>query len=260
MNTTGLDTPARINGLPLQAHGESLDAETLRQRACTELLRQAAIRVGLLDAQDPPALDGAISEAASDAIEALLAQQLVLPEPSEEACRRHFDAHPERYRCGDRAQVRHVLFAVTPGIDVRRLRDRAEAVLLEARCHRDGEADRFPALAAELSNCPSAEQGGDLGWLRREDCAPEFAREIFSAPEIGVLPRLVHSRFGLHVVEVIAREAGHAPDFNAVRGAVALALRQQNFVGSLRQYLQLLAGDAVVEGVSLDSADSPLVQ
>ena len=75
-----------------------------------------------------------------------------------------------------------------------------------------------------------------------------------------MLPRLVHSRFGLHVVEVIAREAGHAPDFNAVRGAVALALRQQNFVSSLRQYLQLLAGEAVVEGVSLDSADSPLVQ
>ena len=83
MNTTGLDTPARINGLPLQAHGESLDAETLRQRACTELLRQAAMRAGLLDAQDPPGLNGAISEAASDAIEALLAQQLVLPEPSD---------------------------------------------------------------------------------------------------------------------------------------------------------------------------------
>jgi hypothetical protein len=104
VNTTGPDTPARINGLPLHANGESLDAETLRQRACAELLRQAAMRAGLLDAQDPPGLDGAISEAASDAIEALLAQQLVLPEPSEEACRRHFDAHPERYRCGGRAQ------------------------------------------------------------------------------------------------------------------------------------------------------------
>jgi len=260
MNTTGLHPPARINGLPLHAHGERLNAETLRQRACTELLRQAAMRAGLLDAQDPPGLDGAISEAASAAIERLLEQQLVLPEPSREACQRHFDAHPERYRCDDRAQVRHVLFAVTPGIDVRRLRDRAEAALLEARCHRDGEADRFPALAAELSNCPSAEQGGELGWLRREDCAPEFAREVFAGPEIGVLPRLVHSRFGLHVVEVMAREAGHAPDFEAVRGAVALALRQQSFVSALRQYLQLLAGEAVVEGVSLDSADSPLVQ
>ena len=99
-----------------------------------------------------------------------------------------------------------------------------------------------------------------LGWLRREDCAPEFARELFAAAEIGVLPRLVHSRFGLHVVEVIAREAGHTPGFETVRSAVALALRQQTFVSALRQYLQLLAGAARVEGVVLDSADTPLVQ
>ena len=260
MDTT-LDTAvARINGVPLHAAGDRLDDDALRQRACTELLRQAAMRAGLLAADDAAQLDGSTSEAASDAIEALLAAQLDIPEPSDEACRRHFDAHPARYRHGDRAQVRHVLFAVTPGIDVRRLRDRAEALLLELRCHRDGEADRFAARAVELSNCPSGAQGGSLGWLTRDDCAPELARELFAGAEIGVLPRLVHSRFGLHVVEVIAREAGQAPDFEAVRGAVALALRQQAFVSALRQYLQLLAGAACVEGVVLDSADTPLVQ
>ncbi len=258
--TTTVETAAQVNGVRLHANGDSLDAEALRQRACTELLRQQAMRSGLLASDDAASLDGSTSEAASAAIEALLERELVLPEPSDEACRRHFDAHPERYRQGDRAQVRHVLFAVTPGVDVRRLRDRAETALLELRCHRDGEGDRFPALAAELSNCPSAAQGGALGWLRPEDCAPEFARELFAGPEIGVLPRLVHSRFGLHVVEVIARQAGHMPAFETVRGAVALALRQQTFISALRQYLQLLAGSARVEGVELDSADTPLVQ
>jgi len=254
------DTAAHVNDVALHAPGDAPDADTLRQRACTELLRQQAISAGLLARDDAPSHDGATSEVATAAIEALLERELVLPEPSDEACRRHFDAHPERYRSGDRALVRHVLFAVTPGVDVRKLRERAETALLALRCHRDGEADRFPALAAELSNCPSAERGGDLGWLRHEDCAAEFARELFTGPEIGVLPRLVHSRFGLHVVEVLAREAGQAPAFEAVRAAVVLALRQQNFVSALRQYLQLLAGQAVVAGVELDSADTPLVQ
>jgi peptidyl-prolyl cis-trans isomerase C len=260
MEATLTPTLARINGVPLHPAGELLDDDTLRQRACTELLRQAAMQAGLLAADDRPSLDGSTSEAASAAIEALLAAQLDIAEPSAEACRRHFDAHPARWRAGDRARVRHVLFAVTPGVDVRKLRDRAEALLLEVRCHRDGEADRFAQRAAELSNCPSGAQGGELGWLRREDCAPEFARELFAGAEIGVLPRLVHSRFGLHVVDVLAREAGHMPDFDAVRGAVALALRQQSFVSALRQYLQLLAGAARIEGVVLDSADTPLVQ
>jgi peptidyl-prolyl cis-trans isomerase C len=260
MSPSMTDTAAHVNSVALHAPGEALDADTLRQRACTELLRQQAISSGLLAADDAPSPDGATSEAATAAIEALLERELMLPEPSDEACRRHFDAHPERYRSGDRALVRHVLFAVTPGVDVRKLRDRAETALLELRCHRDGDGDRFPALAAELSNCPSAAQGGSLGWLRVQDCAPEFARELFAGPEIGVLPRLVHSRFGLHVVEVQARETGTAPVFEAVRGAVSLALRQQTFISALRQYLQLLAGQARVEGVELDSADTPLVQ
>lgn len=251
---------ARVNGVALHAQGEVLAPEALRQRACTELLRQAAQRGGLLAADDPPPHHGAISEAASQAIEALLDTTMSLPEPSEEACRRHFAAREATYRIGERARVRHVLFAVTPGVDVRVLRQRAETALLDIRCHRDGEDDRFAALAAQLSNCPSGARGGELGWLTRDDCAPEFAREVFAGPEIGVLPRLAHSRFGLHVVEVLEREAGQAPSFESVRSPVSMALRQQAFVTALRQYLQVLAGEAELLGVALASADTPLVQ
>ncbi len=75
-----------------------------------------------------------------------------------------------------------------------------------------------------------------------------------------MLPRLVHSRFGLHVVEVLEREPGMPQSFDSVRGAVAMSLRQQSYVTAVRQYLQLLAGQAVVEGVDLDAADTPLIQ
>jgi peptidyl-prolyl cis-trans isomerase C len=39
-----------------------------------------------------------------------------------------------------------------------------------------------------------------------------------------------------------------------------MALRQQAWVTALRQCLQVLAGAAVLEGVDLDAADTPLVQ
>ena len=251
---------AHINGVALHIAGTPVDEETLRQRACTELLRQAAMQVGLLDASDQPGTDGAISVAASQAIEQLLERELAIPEPSEDACRRYHEAHPAAHAQGERAHLRHVLFAVTPGVDVKQLRLRAEALLIDLRCADDGGA-QFAAAAAQWSNCPSGQQGGDLGWLTRADCAPEFAREVFGGgAEVGVLARLVHSRFGLHVVEVVAREAGHQPAFEDVRQAIALTLRQQAWVNALRQYLQLLAGAAVVEGVQLDAADTPLVQ
>jgi peptidyl-prolyl cis-trans isomerase C len=250
----------QINGVGLADAHEALSVEELRQRACAELLRQAAMRADLLAADDPPPTGGAMSEAASAAIELLLDRELALPTPSDAACRRHHAAQSARYAVGERAQVRHVLFAVTPGVDVNALRQRAEGCLLDVRgASRDGE-DRFAAAAAATSNCPSGADGGALGWLTSNDCAPEFAREIFGKPEVGVLPRLVHSRFGLHVVEVLAREPGVAPDYEAVKSAVAQTLRQQTFTTALRQYLQLLAGQARVEGVDLDAAATPLVQ
>jgi peptidyl-prolyl cis-trans isomerase C len=253
----------RIGSVDLVEADEALATAELRQRACTELLRQAAIAEGLLAADDPPPVQGAISGAAAAAIEALLERELVLPEPDEGACRRHHQAHPARYALGERVCLRHILFAVTPGVDVSRLRQRAEACLIDLRAKTASEGDRFPAVAAGLSNCPSGGEGGALGWLGAENCAPEFAREIFGRDgpgEVGVLPRLVHSRFGLHVVEVLERESGRVPAFEQVREAVAQALRQQAFATALRQYLSLLAGRFPVQGVDLDAATSPLVQ
>ncbi len=251
---------ARVNGIALNAADEQLAPEELRQRACTELLRQAAQRADLLDTADAPTPDGVISEAAVGAIDALLERELKVPEPTEEACRRHHAAHESAYRTGERVRVRHILFAVTPGVDVAALRKQAEPIFLDVRCHDGRGADTFTEAARKWSNCPSGERGGDLGWLEAADCAPEFARALFGRPEIGVLPRLVHSRFGLHVVEVLAREPGAAQPFEAVRGAAATALRQQAFVTALRQYLALLAGQAEVEGVELETADTPLVR
>ena len=253
-------TLPHINGVTLAAADEALGIEDLRQRACSELLRQAAIDAGLLAADDPVPRGGAMSEAASAAIEALLERELRQPEPSDDACRRHHAAQASRYAVGERVLARHVLFAVTPGVDVNALRQRAEGCLLDVRCAAPGGEDRFALAAAATSNCPSGAEGGALGWLTSDDCAPEFARELFGKPEVGVLPRLVHSRFGLHVVEVLAREPGQVPAFEAVKSAVAQALRQQTFTTALRQYLQLLAGQAQVQGVDLDASATPLVQ
>ena len=261
METTTLAPVASINGVMLNTENETLSADDLRQRAYSELLRQAAKATGLLAADAAPGADGVLSEEASNAIETLLEQSLLIPEPSEEACQRHYAANLAAYRTGERVQVRHILFAVTQGVDVVALRNRAETTLLDVRCH-DGSnmEDGFAKSARTLSNCPSGAEGGSLGWLTTADCAPEFAKELFGHAEVGVLPRLVHSRFGLHGVEVLAREAGVQQAYDTVRGAVAMSLRQKTYVTSLRQYLSLLAGEAMVVGVDLEASETPLVQ
>ena len=248
---------AYVNDIEIAAADEALDEEALRQRACTELLRQRAIELGLLGADDPAPREGAVSEAASEAIEALLMQELAGPEPDEAACRRHFEANARHFAQGERVQVRHVLFAVTPGVDVDSLRRHAEGHLIALRA---SDAAAFTEAAKTLSNCPSGAEGGRLGWLATQDCAPEFARELFGRSEIGVLPQLLHSRFGLHIVAIDAREPGRLPAFEQVREAVAQQMRQHHQISAVRQYLQTLAADARLQGVELAQATSPLVQ
>lgn len=248
---------ATVNDIEIACADEALDEEALRQRACTELLRQRAIALGLLAADDPAPREGAVSEAASRAIEALIERELAGPEPDEAACRRHYEANTRHYAEGERLQVRHVLFAVTPGVDVARLRQRAEGHLIELRA---SDTAAFTAAAKDWSNCPSGADGGRLGWLTAADCAPEFAHELFGRSEIGVLPRLLHSRFGLHIVAVDAREPGRLPAFEQVHEAVAQRMRQLHQISALRQYLQTLAAEARLQGVELQQASSPLVQ
>ncbi len=259
-NAPSANRTLRVGEDVLHPQPEQLTEAERRQLASLALLRLAAIEDGLLDGDDPPPSDGVISEAAADAIDRWLDQSIQVPDPDEAACRRFHAAHPARYAQGERVQARHILFAVTPGVDVQALRQRAEHVLLAVR----SAPETFAEQARTTSNCPSGELGGDLGWLSADDCAPEFAREIFGQDEaqahIGVLPRLVHSRFGLHVVEVQAREAGVQPAFEQVQEAVAQSLRQQSFATALKQACAVLAARHEVEGADLDAADSPLLQ
>jgi peptidyl-prolyl cis-trans isomerase C len=224
-------------------------------------LRQAAQRQGLLAVGDLPSLDGVLSDTASAAIEALLERELRIPEPDEAACRRYFEAHSARYAQGERVQASHILFAVTPGVNVDALRQRAEGLLVRLRCE---DQAAFAAAASDTSNCPSGAEGGALGWLGCDDCVPEFSAALFAQDEasahVGVLPRLLSTRFGFHIVRVEAREPGVAQPFEAVASAIAQTLRQQAYVTALRQYLNLLAGEAVLDGVDLEAADSPLLQ
>ena len=66
---------ASVNRVPLHPAGQPLSTEELRQRACTELLRQAAIEVGLLDAADPAPDDGLAQQFGAGALTQLFGAQ-----------------------------------------------------------------------------------------------------------------------------------------------------------------------------------------
>ena len=252
---------ASINGIFLCATDAAVP---LVELAYAELLRQQAVREGLLPAH--PGLNAPeLSDAQRAVIETMVDQSAASPQPTADECRRYFEAHKSKFVLGQSLHVRHILFAVTPGVNVQALAVHAEKALLSLLGNQVPET-RFATLAAELSNCPSGSLGGDLGWLTPDDCAPELARELFhqthSARSLGVQTRLFQTRFGFHIIELLARREGQQLSFDDVSARVATQLAAQSRAKALQQYMRLLVGQAKVEGLALglEGADSPLLQ
>lgn len=232
---------ASINGVPLNGTTQT----DLRLAAVRELLLQRAAALGLL-----------VDANTDDAIERVLELEARTPEPTDAECRRYYDAHQTEFRSGDLVAARHILFGVTPGTPIDALRAKAEETLHALR----KDPERFEALAREFSNCPSGQQGGNIGQLTRGECVPEFDRALFEQETTGVLPRLVNTRYGFHIVAVDRRSAGRRLPYEIVHAQIAEHLTEHAGTKALMQYVRILAGRAVVEGVQLEAADSPLVQ
>jgi peptidyl-prolyl cis-trans isomerase C len=260
-----LITSACINGIALHAPGQQPDPDLLRELAYSELLRQQAVRLGLLPRhRGPDALSAPeLNEAERTVLEAMVDSAVITPQPSPDEGRRYHAAHQAQFVVGQALRLRHILFAVTPGVNVQALTVHAERALLELT-HKSVRHGRFAELAAELSNCPSSAQGGDLGWVGPEDCAPELATELFHLAHAqtgtGVHPRLFHTRFGFHIIDVLERRSGRQLTYDDVAERINALLTLQSRGRALHQYMSVLAGQALVEGVELDAADSPLLQ
>ncbi len=255
-------TVPTINGVALHAPDARPDPHDLRERAWSELLRQQAVTLGRLPPQNV-LVAPELTDAQRTAIEAMLDDLVPTREPTEDECRRYYQAHAAELTVGQAMHVRHILFAVTPGVNVHALALRAESALLDLS-RKDVPPQRFEQLAAELSNCPSSAQGGDLGWITPEECSPELANELFRETDVrygmGVHPRLVHTRFGFHIIEVLGRRRGKTPSFEDARVDIAQRLSQQARATALRHQMMALVAAADIQGLELDGADSPLLQ
>jgi len=249
--------PLRVNGVSIddtaiadeRVHHErdaDPDTEARRALAIRELLRQRAVALGLLDEGSP--LDDAT-------FDALIDRELNLPQPTRADCERYYAQHPARFTRNDIVYASHILFAVTGRVPLARLRFQAEETLRDVRA----APETFEQVAREQSNCPSSAVGGSLGQLLRGDSVPEFERALFDGATLGILPSLVNTRFGFHVVRIERRIEGDLRPFDEVEADIAAFLDTRVRHKAMQQYVAVLAGQAVIDGVEL-GASGPLVQ
>jgi len=242
--------PVIVNGVELS--DADLERELPLHEQAGNPMREAVtalvLRRVLLDEASRQGLDATDEEGA---IGDLLAREAAAPEADEAACRRFYQMHPERFMAGELVEADHILFQVTPGVNLDMLRAHANAVLAELL----EDPSRFAEVAREQSNCPSAAVGGSLGQLGRGDTVPEFESAVFALPAGGLLPQLLQTRHGLHIVRVTRRIEGRLLPYEHVAGQIASALTAMSRDIAWRQYVKLLVGRARIQGIDLEDGE-----
>jgi len=244
-----------VNGIELT--DDAVQAELKHHQQAANPLKQSVheliLRTLLLQEADRLGIAG---EDDDTRVEALLAQEVRVPAADAATCRTYYDNQPQLFASGEMVEARHILFQVTPKAPLDLVRDTAQAILEELQA----KPQRFDEIARQYSNCPSAHVGGNLGQLSRGQTVPEFEDYLFRLDEGELGARLLETRFGLHIVQVMRKVPGNRLPFEAVQGEIADRLTRQSWQRGIHQYLQILAGKADIKGVTLEGAESPLVQ
>ncbi|WP_332912715.1 peptidylprolyl isomerase [Algoriphagus boritolerans] len=107
----------------------------------------------------------------------------------------------EQYEGTARMRASHILFS-TDGMDdagKAAVKSQAEEVLADIKAN-----GNFAAAASQYGQDGTAQNGGDLGWFAKEDFVEPFAAATYAAKSTGLLPNLVETEYGYHIIEVTA--------------------------------------------------------
>ncbi|MDI6775917.1 MAG: peptidyl-prolyl cis-trans isomerase [Syntrophales bacterium] len=120
--------------------------------------------------------------------------------PTEKEIVRFYQENKDKFKMPETVHARHILIAKATGDDDKaKVEKRAKAENLRQQLL--GGAD-FADLARKNSDCPSRENGGDLGIIPRGQMVKPFEDAAFSQKKDAIGP-VVETDFGYHIIQVL---------------------------------------------------------
>ena len=167
---------------------------------------------------------------------ATLGAGVVVPE---EDLRMYYTENASRYTAAEERRASHILIKVQAGMpaaDKQKARERAEALLVQAR----KAPTSFAELARKNSDDPgSAAKGGDLDYFGRGAMVQAFDNAVF-AMKPGEISDVVETDFGFHIITLTEVRGGAKKPFEAVRAEIEAEVRkslaQRKYVEAAEQF------------------------
>jgi peptidyl-prolyl cis-trans isomerase C len=210
------------NTLPPSAHSmppQQLYPMLLDQLIDGRALVAEAHKTGL---DKDPAVQRQVQDAADRALETALLHKEIAPQITDQAVRARYDQEIAGKPGETEVHARHILVG-----------DEATAKKIIAELKKGAD---FAALSKQYSSDPGAkDQGGDLGFFKKDEMVPEFAEAAFALKDGEVSPTPVHSQFGWHVIQVLEHRQAKPVPYEQARDELRQKMIQENVTKAVAQ-------------------------
>lgn len=185
-----------------------------------------------------PEVQLAMKNAETRIIAQTYALRQTIKQVTDQQAQSRYNELKKEYKPVEEIRARHILVASY---------DDANALLADLKAGK-----KFEELAAEKSKDPGAQNGGDLGFFRKDDMVPEFSDVAFKLKP-GQVSQPVQTQFGWHVIKVEEKRMSKAPDFDQVKDDIKGRLADE----ALSKLLQKLATSAKISRFDPDGQPLP---
>jgi peptidyl-prolyl cis-trans isomerase C len=163
--------------------------------------------------------------------------------PSQQEITKFYDENKDQFIIPESVHVRHLLIAFTKD-DTDIIKAEKKVKIENLRKQIVDGAD-FAEIARKNSDCPSKDNGGDLGQIKKDQTVKPFEDAAFSQ-EINAVGPVVSTEYGYHVIQVLDRSAQKTITLDEVQGKISSYLEQQKQAETFTALLKKLRENAKI--------------
>ncbi len=170
---------------------------------------------------------------------------------SDKELEQYYNENSEQYSVPEKIEARHILVKTDQDYDDDKVEKAREEAVKIYEMAIDKKND-FAELAKKFSQGPSSTNGGYLGAFAKNDMIEPFSETAFSM-DVGEISMPVKTRFGWHIIKVVAKFEASTKTFNEVKDEIKKNIVDKK-ISDLAYYDAGDAFDAVIDGDSLEQA------
>jgi peptidyl-prolyl cis-trans isomerase C len=174
-------------------------------------------------------------------VEEKISQQVVV---TDEEAKAYYEKNPDSFQRTEKVRASHILVKVE--------RDAGESKRVAAReklkniKRKINDGEDFAQLARENSECPSSENGGELGYFERGKMVPAFEEAAFATAP-GSVSDIVQTDYGYHLINVTDKIDPGTISFETVQDDLKDFMARQKVQTGVSALLDVLKKDAKIE-------------